>query len=177
MAIFGDQRTNNGGRSVEDQIQGTLFPMGVVVGVGISITAQVMCYTAVRKFKCAIYDEDENILQNSITEEKSITTTGIYHSETFNFGITRPILKAHTNYYLVTWCDNGGGGGGGGALASIGDTTKTVDKYDEAYNGFPASVTFDLLRDDFTALIYCTYEELQTITITDGMVTDGFMKT
>jgi len=63
MAIFGDQRTNNGGRSVEDQIQGTLFPMGVVVGVGISITAQVMCYTAVRKFKCAIYDEDENITE------------------------------------------------------------------------------------------------------------------
>ena len=151
---FGNTLTTASAVSMVNTIVGGYFKMGTVGGNGDSITAQMFSGSTSFTVKCAIYNADNSLLANSITEEK--TKTVGTHTVTFNFGVTKPVLVANAWYYIVTWANNAGGYISLKGKSVVG----AYIYYDaEAYGTFPNpwAVTGNLAN--YNASIYCTYTE------------------
>jgi len=126
------------------------FGTSGVAGLGDSISVSVTSAIGT-KAKCCLYDTSGNFITNSVTEEKTISSTG-WH--VFDF-LVRPTIEASTDYYVACWGEPGDGnfyihgdynGGDGSAYDS------------EAYNGFPDPASLSTDTDGRMA-IYCSYSE------------------
>lgn len=152
MATFGNTNTVGGiGGSCKNRVFGTLFPMNNENGIGVSITADCLCTTTNKKYKCAIYDSGSNLL--AVTEEKTLVAGAVRQQVTFNF-TTSPSLTANAQYYLVAWVESLLNAGGIDYEADV-----NFDTYrdDEAYDGFPNPAAFAVFVANNKCQIFCTY--------------------
>jgi hypothetical protein len=158
---FGDSGlTGTTNLVMEDCIRGGKFQMGAVGGTGDSITAKITITTPAKKVKCAIYNADNTLLANSVTEEITVPVQAAT-ATTFNFGATKPVLVASTWYYISVWSESESEYGYILCTVSGGDG---IFYDDQTYNGFPSTWTGTTLDADGLLAIYCTYNVAPTIT-------------
>jgi hypothetical protein len=153
---FGNTGTSNKKVTILNRISGGYFQMGSGVGLGTSIYAYLTT-SGSRNAKCALYDSSKNLVTNSITEEKSISTGW----NGFNFGTNKPVLTADAWYYIVCWSTGGGAGDlYYAASGGYGVFYQSETYVGGSYSGFPNSITTTTEDDDGYASIYCNYDLL-----------------
>ncbi len=152
---FGNTATSISTTTIEDYVKGGYFQMGSYAGYGTSISAYLYVNGGAKSAKCALYDNSNNLIAYSMTEEITYSTGW----NTFNFGATKPILAANAWYYIVVWSNDGPGQGnlyyetsGGSGVFSDSETYVAG-----SYNGFPSPFERTTIDADGLASIYCTY--------------------
>ena len=103
---FGNVAAGTSSRNTENTIVGSIFTP-TKDGEAQSITAYIRMTSSSKNMKCAIYLHS-NLSLVAQTEEKAVPVNPATWV-TFNFLAPKPILKANTEYLLVTWSYAGNG--------------------------------------------------------------------
>ncbi|MCL6577936.1 MAG: hypothetical protein K6T73_00930 [Candidatus Bathyarchaeota archaeon] len=103
---FGNVAAGTSSRNTENTIVGSIFTP-TKDGEAQSITAYIRMTSSSKNMKCAIYLHS-NLSLVAQTEEKAVPVNPATWV-TFNFLTPKPILKANTEYLLVTWSYAGNG--------------------------------------------------------------------
>jgi len=103
---FGNVAAGTNSRNTENTIVGSIFTP-TKDGEAQSITAYIRMTSSSKNMKCAIYLHS-NLSLVAQTEEKAVPVNPATWV-TFNFLTPKPILKANTEYLLVTWSYAGNG--------------------------------------------------------------------
>jgi len=103
---FGNVAARTSSRNTENTIVGSIFTP-TKDGEAQSITAYIRMTSSSKNMKCAIYLHS-NLSLVAQTEEKTVPVNPATWV-TFNFLTPKPILKANTEYLLVTWSYAGNG--------------------------------------------------------------------
>lgn len=138
---------------IEDQISGGYFQISEA-GTGDSITAYLVeTGSGTMTVKCALYDEDENYVANSVTEETEVSGAGGWYEMDF---LSSPTLNKDDWYYIVVWGEERGGSTTGTLRYNTAGGSGVY--YDvETYGMFPISFSADVQSASGIASIYCTY--------------------
>ena len=157
MPTFGDTSLiGSDTTTIENIIIAGYFQMGSINGQADSITTKLTVITKNHYCKCAIYDNNKNLLENGVTEEKLIPKGTTHETITFNFVGTKPNLTANAWYYICIWGEN-----------QPGDITvwyknnegNGLYDYNLTYNSYPDNVNFNLINNYYLLTAYCTYTE------------------
>lgn len=151
VSNFGYEEILEGVNGIESYLRGTMAKCPDD-GIGQSITVCLTVTTLQHKVKCALYDASGNLVDNGVTEERTIPIESNTW-ETFNFGATKPILLANTDYIIVAWSEPVTGN----CKLAYGVLVGWTQKYTGAtYNDFPTPVSF-ATQADYGCSIYCSY--------------------
>jgi len=151
---FGYETIGSGEYSIENYVRGSEFTIteaGTADNITVALKSAVGG-TFTGKFKCAIYNSDNSLVLNGVTEERTLTLTATVTWYTFNFVVTKPSLIVNQAYILVAWTQYLTGYAY--MVKDTGDTNQ--GHYDSAaYNSFPDPLV--PTHNDYKYSIYCTY--------------------
>ncbi len=148
---LGHTNTGSGtGQTIEDTIRGERVTTPSFAVAAQSITAYVLCTTASKTMKAAIYDNSGNKIAE--TNQLTVSASSSPQTKTFTFA-SPPILATSTQYVLVVWSASGNGNA---ELRYI-STTGGYGRYaTQTYGDWPSSLTFT--NQNYQYCIYCTYQ-------------------
>lgn len=154
---FGSEATGNVSQEIENIYQSGVFTCPTAGG-GDSIKAEILCSTANKKFKFALYEWAESgdlVLIDTTDEETAIAGTTQWYTLTLqNFRS----LSASTNYSLTVWGEMGDGDLK--LRQEFGSGYWRWWRNSRTYNGWDDPVTpSGRLEDQGPMSIYCFYTE------------------
>jgi len=102
--------------------------------------------------KCCLYDASGNYIANSVTDERTFANTIAEDWYDFTYSGAKPSVTASTPYIIAVWGHRSSGTTAVNVRADNDYGSSAGKTAAEAYNGFPASVSFSN-----TTRLYCIY--------------------